>query len=192
MKKVTSDLEKSVADNKIKKIGLLGGSFNPPHLGHIQICHHIFDRGLSEEIWVVPCYAHPFQKELAPFADRLAMCKLAFKDLGDKVQVSEIEKKLGGISHTVRTIEHLKLQFPDISFGLIVGSDISKEKDDWKDFERIENLVDIIEVPRRKDSPIIDISSTEIRSKIKREENVDQYVLEVVVQYIKSNQLYKD
>jgi nicotinate-nucleotide adenylyltransferase len=177
---------------QVKKIGLLGGSFNPPHLGHIQICKFVFEQNLCDEIWIVPCFEHPFGKLLAHFEERIKMCRLAFEDFGENVKVLELEKKLGGTSHTVRTIEHIKLQHPDVKFGLIVGSDISEEKDDWKDFARIEELVDIVEIPRGKNSPIIDISSTEIRDLIKSDKQFDQYVTSSVANYISENSLYKD
>lgn len=120
------------------------------------------------------------------------MCRLAFADLGEGVQVSDVEKKLGGISHTVKTIEYLKKTFPDVEFFMITGGDISKERGEWKDFGKIEKMVKIIEVPRGKNSFIPDVSSTEIRKLIKSKKDFSAQVPKPVAQYISTHSLYVD
>lgn len=174
-----------------KPIGILGGSFNPPHVGHVQICRYLIEREVFKKIMIIPCFKHPFNKPLLPFEDRIKMCELAFGDFGEDVIVSDIEKRLGGISHTVKTIEKIKSENQNQEFALIVGSDISKEKKDWKDFEKIQEMVKIEEVPRGNGSPITDISSTQIREMIKKGEMFDKYVPGSVAEYIKENNLYK-
>ena len=174
------------------KIGILGGSFNPPHIGHVEICRYLLDRGECDQIWVVPCYQHPFGKSLAPFEDRLTMCRFNFQDFGDKVWVTDVERRLGGVSHTVRTLEHFRFQFPDKKYALIVGSDVAGEKDDWRDFDKIKGVAAVIEVPRGPSSPITNISSTEIRRRIKGGEKCDQYMMPHVTVYVVTHGLYHD
>ena len=181
-----------MTDQKKERIGLLGGTFNPPHLGHVDICKYIFDRGDCDRIWVFPCFQHPFGKPAASFEDRLTMCRFNFQDFTDRVWVSDVERRLGGVSHTVRTVNHLRFQYPDKSFALIIGSDISKETDDWKEFEKVQEMVTIIEVPRGENSPITNISSSEIRSKIRSGEKFDQYVATPVAVYIVTHGLYHE
>lgn len=173
-----------------KRIALFGGSFNPPHVGHVEICQYLLDRGDCDEIWIIPCFQHPFGKSLAPFEDRLTMCRFTFQEFMSKVRVLDVEKRLGGMSHTVKTIQHLKIKYPNTKFMLIMGSDISEERSEWKDFDKIKEMVEVIEVPRGPDSPITDISSTEIRRRIQDgEKYVDLVPLPVAV-YIITHGLY--
>ena len=146
-----------------RRIGIFGGSFNPPHKGHGEIVKWLFQKGLVDEVWVVPCYMHPFGKELAPFADRMTMARLVFAKLGLPVRVDDVEAQLGGESKTLKTVEHLLDQNKDKRFLLVTGSDIEKQTDKWHRFDRLRALVDFIKVPRGPDSPIPNISSTEVR-----------------------------
>lgn len=179
-----------MVSDRVKKVGLLGGSFNPPHIGHLEICRHLLDHKGCDQVRVIPCFQHPFGKELASFEDRLAMCRFAFQELGGRVRVDDVERSLGGVSHTVRTIQHLKFTYPDKDFTLVVGTDVGSEKGDWKDFDRIKEMVSIFEIPRGKTSFITDISSTEIRRKIKEGEEFGAFVAEPVSVYIITRGLY--
>jgi nicotinate-nucleotide adenylyltransferase len=146
-----------------RRIGIFGGSFNPPHKGHGEIVRWVFQKGLVDEIWVVPCYIHPFGKELAPFTDRMTMARLAFSKLGLPVRVDDVEAQIGGESRTLKTVEHLLDENKDKQFFLVTGSDIEKQTDKWHRFDKIKALVDFIKVPRGPDSPIPNISSTGVR-----------------------------
>lgn len=183
--------EPMTSDNA-KKIGIFGGSFNPPHVGHVDICKYLFASGACDQIWVVPCFLHPFGKPLASFEDRLTMCRFTFQEFREKVWVTDVERRLGGISHTVRTIQHFKYQHTDKEFALIVGKDVAGEKEDWKDFERIKKLAATIDIPRGPASPITDISSTEIRRRIRSGEEFSKFVAMPVAVYIITHGLYHD
>lgn len=173
-----------------KRVAILGGSFNPPHVAHIEICRYLFDANMCEEVWVVPCFNHPFGKVLASYDDRLNMCKFAFQEFDKRVKTLDTERVLGGTSHTVRTLQYLKKQEPDLDFSLVIGGDVAEEKQKWRDFDQIQEMVHIIEIPRGVDSPITDISSTKIRTMIKHGESFHNYVSTHVAVYIVTHGLY--
>lgn len=174
-----------------KRVAIFGGSFNPPHIGHVAICEWIFAKNLVDEVWAVPCLIHPFGKQLASFEDRHSMCLFAFRDFGPKVVVSRIEKLLGGTSHTIRTIRHLIDGHPDCRFSLVTGGDVSAQKKEWLDFGEIEKLVPVVSIPRGPKSPIPDISATEVRRRITRGESILGLVPKEVAVYIITHRLYR-
>jgi nicotinate-nucleotide adenylyltransferase len=151
-----------------KRIALFGGSFNPPHEGHREIARRVAGRKGIDEVWILPVYRHPFGKRLAPFSKRLQACRRFFKNLGSKVKVKDLEKRLGGKSWTIRLIRALKKRYPRNSFSLILGSDTYRQRKAWKDFKAIRSEVRLILFPRGPGSPIPDISSTEIRRRLKK------------------------
>lgn len=151
---------------KRKRVGIFGGSFNPPHAGHTVMCKWLFDEGLIDELFVIPCFIHPFGKDLLPFDERVVMCRLAFYKLNYEIRVLDIERELGGTSYTLQTVEHLKEKHPRADFFLVTGEDVRTETHEWKEFEKVKGLAQIINVPRGKDSPIPDISSTEVRRRL--------------------------
>jgi nicotinate-nucleotide adenylyltransferase len=175
-----------------KRVAIFGGSFNPPHIGHVAICEWIFAKNLADEIMVVPCLVHPFGKHLVSFEDRYAMCLFAFRDIGPKVVVSKIEKYLGGTSHTIRTIRHLINTNPDSKFSLVTGGDIQQQTKEWLDFGEIKKLVPIIAIPRGPKSPIPDISATETRRRVAAGESILDLVPKEVAVYIITHRLYRD
>ncbi|MBN1282660.1 MAG: nicotinate-nicotinamide nucleotide adenylyltransferase [Proteobacteria bacterium] len=147
-------------------VAIFGGSFNPPHIGHSEIVKWLLTKGLADEVLIVPCFLHPFGKELAPYEHRLAMARLAFERPGLPVSVSEVEGQLGGESRTLRTVEHLIGLNPDSRFSLVAGGDVEAEIDKWHRFDELKALVDLIKIPRGPGSPIADVSSTQIRERI--------------------------
>jgi len=174
-----------------KKIGIFGGSFNPPHIGHVAICEWLFAKDLADEIWVMPCHIHPFGKELVQFKARYEMCLFAFGEFGPKVHVSKIENTLGGVSHTIRTIKHILEQYPEHRFSLITGGDLQAQTSEWIDFDQIKALVPIISIPRGPKSPIPDVSATEIRNRIAAGESFVDLVPKGVAVYIVTHRLYR-
>ena len=107
--------------------------------------------GGVHEVWLVPCFRHAFDKELAPFADRLAMCRRAAEPFGSRVRVCDVEQELGEVSRTVVTLEHLQRQHPGHAWVLVVGSDILAEASRWHAWDRIQTLADLYVVGRNKD-----------------------------------------
>lgn len=178
-------------DNIRKRVALFGGSFNPPHRGHTEIIKWLFARGIVDEIWVIPCFIHPFGKELLPFKDRLAMCDLAFKKLRLPIHILDVEQRLGGTSYTLRTVEVLKAENPDVRFLLVTGDDVQEETTKWQAFGRIRDLVEIVHIPRGPTSPIPDISSTDIRRRVEGGEPFAGLVEKEVAVYIITKGLFR-
>lgn len=116
---------------------VFGGSFDPPHLGHLQAVSWLLARGGCSRVIVIPTYSHAFGKGMADFEHRLQMCRIAFFQFGAAVEVSDIEAMLPTPSFTVNTITTLHAMYPTESLRLVIGSDILAETDDWKDFDRI-------------------------------------------------------
>jgi nicotinate-nucleotide adenylyltransferase len=121
------------------RVAVFGGSFNPPHVGHVLGVVYALSTAPVDEILVVPVYRHPFAKELAPYADRLAMCRLALGWL-PRVSVSTVEEELGGESLTLRTVEHLAAAHPAWSLRLLIGADVLGDLPKWHRWERIAAL----------------------------------------------------
>ena len=179
-------------------VALLGGSFNPPHVAHQMAALWVLSTGGADQVWLVPCYRHPFGKELVPFAHRLRMCELAVGPFATgKVAVSDVEQHLGGESRTYYTVQHLVDQHPEHRFSLVIGADILAEKDSWYRFDAIEELVRI-DVVGRSGHPttgvsivLPEVSSTDIRRRLRRGEPVDHLVPAAVLAYIEGHGLYR-
>jgi len=173
-----------------KKVGLLGGSFNPPHAGHTGIAHFLLKEKKVDQIWVIPCFEHPFDKDLVSFEHRFKMCKLAFEEFGNKVMIKDVEKKLGGKSFTLRTVEHLQKKFPDIDFVLIVGEDAEKESATWKDAETLKKKIAWFVVPRGPNSPVPDVSATAIRRCLEQNADTEDAIPSKALHYIRHHGLW--
>lgn len=179
------------ADAK-KKIGFLGGSFNPPHLGHVAIAQQILEEGWVDQVWVVPCWEHPFDKKLIPFQHRFEMSLLAFAPLGEKVEVLEVEKRLGGKSYTLRTIQHLKRSHPEVQFFLILGQDAAQEVKQWYRYEELKESVEWLTIPRGPQSTIPNVSASVVRKALRKGESLEEVLPKSVIQYIQKEKLYQE
>ncbi len=154
-------------------VGLFGGSFNPPHVGHVLSAAYALSTGLVERVVAVPVYAHALGKSLAPFAERLGMARLAFEWLPG-VEVSDIEQSLGSPSRTLETVRALLARHPEWQLRLLVGSDILGELHQWHAFREIERLAPPLVLPRagapepgraeRSTRLLPEVSSTEVRA----------------------------
>jgi len=131
-----------------RRVAVFGGSFNPPHVGHVLGVVYALSTAPIDEVLVVPVYQHPFAKHLASFADRLAMCRLALGWL-PRVSVSTVEEELGGESRTLRTLEHLCASHPEVSLRLLVGADVLGDLPKWHRWDRIAELAPPLVLGRR-------------------------------------------
>ncbi len=185
------------------KIGIFGGTFDPPHLSHVLACHYVLETSGLDKILVIPCYQHPFEKPTAPFEDRMEICRLAMRQLHPRVEVSPIEGEIRKVSYTIDTVRELRRRHPDASFELIIGSDVLKETTKWKEFELLKTLVTLRILPRLCEETVPDlanpekfflpdISSSMVREKLKRGEPVDQYLSHSVIDYIHRKGLYQE
>ena len=188
----------------MRRVALFGGSFNPPHVGHVMVVSWLLASGRADEVWLIPVGTHAFGKSLAPFADRVAMAKAAIAIFGARARVEEIEGERDGTSYTIDTVEALRARHPDARFSLVVGTDILVERPKWKEFDRLLTLVELVVVRRagiagaEKDDPtnptplFPDVSSTEVRARLARGERVDGLLPQGVVEIVGARRLYRD
>lgn len=156
-------------------IAVLGGSFNPPHLGHTLIPTYVLARGLADRVIVAPCWSHPFAKSMAPFEDRLTWTRAAMAVHGDAVEVSAIEAELAarrgeGPSYTIELLAAIAARNPGCDVRLVIGTDIVArgELDRWHRVDELRQRFPPIIVPRAGFAPpevcaLPEVSSTAIR-----------------------------
>lgn len=151
-------------------VALFGGSFDPPHVGHVLAVAYVLATGGFDRVLVVPVFAHAFDKELSPFEHRVQMALLAFAEM-PKVTVSTVEAELGTPSRTLRTIQHLQKEHPDFRLRLVVGADVLEAKDQWFGFDEVARLAPLLVLGRagisHPDAPqamLPDVSSTGVRA----------------------------
>lgn len=193
------------------KIGIYGGTFNPVHIGHLLNAQYVKDEFALDTILFVPSKT-PVHKHLADQTsadDRCRMLELAIKG-NSSFKVSRIEIDRAEPSYTILTVKEIAGLYPEAELYLILGADSFYEINIWKDHEKILAGTVIIVLRREGDfafsddiirkgkkilfskNPIIEISSSEVRSRIKRNSPVDYYLPGTVVEYINSKGLYKN
>ncbi len=191
------------------KIGLLGGTFNPVHTGHLVLAQECWHRlGLDKAIFV-PAYTPP-HKEVdndVSAADRLNMLRLALEN-DDRFEISTYEVDSGGTSYSIDTIKHFKQKHngKDDELFFLTGADSAKNLSMWKDVNEILSLSTFVIATRPgwKDRsvyegrvrhielPGIEVSSSMIRDRIRGREPIDYLVPAAVVRYIRKKGLYRD
>ena len=156
------------------KVAIYGGSFNPPHVGHVLAVAYALSVGEFDRVLVVPVYDHALDKSLLSFAHRLRLTELAMGWL-PRVEVSRLEERLPSPSYTLNTLEYLKSEHPDWHFRLMVGADVLGEVGHWHAFEEVTRIAPLFVLGRggfeaeaaKYGAPVgptlPDISSTEIR-----------------------------
>ncbi|HEY0708650.1 MAG TPA: nicotinate (nicotinamide) nucleotide adenylyltransferase [Polyangia bacterium] len=181
------------------RVALFGGSFNPPHLGHQLLALSVLETQPVDALWFVPCFKHPFEKALAPFPHRLAMCRLAAAALGPRAVVSTVEEELGGESRTLLTVKALQAAHPTTEFRVVIGADLQAEVASWYGAEELRRLVTFIVVgragfPATGSVEMPAVSSTEVRARLARGESddlVQGLVPRTVLDYIRAHRLYE-
>lgn len=187
----------------IKRIGILGGTFNPVHTGHLLLAEGIKKKLNLDYVLFIPCYLPPHKRpvNLIPALHRLAMVRLAVKgNPSFKVSTLEIERE--GVSYSIDTLEELhRLYKGKAEFFFIIGSDSLKEINMWKSIGKLMKLCKFVAVIRPGyrlrykevkllDLPTLPISSTDIRQFVKRGKSIRYLVPESVRAYILKNRLY--
>lgn len=179
----------------MKRIALIGGSFNPPHVGHLMAALYVRTTRPVDEVWLVPAFNHPFGKDLASFDDRVRMCELMAEDCGPWLKVSRAEGQVGGEGRTIELLEWLMPQHPDTRFEFVIGSDILADLPKWKAWDRIQQLVDVVVLyragypaPEAVGPPMAEVSSTEIRKAFAEGRRPDQLVPRRVLDFLERKQ----
>jgi nicotinate-nucleotide adenylyltransferase len=179
------------------KVALLGGSFNPPHMGHLLAAHYVRATQDMDEVWFMPAFHHPFGKQLESFEHRVRMCEAICEDASGWLKTSRVEREVGGSGRTVDTLSFLVERHPDVRFSLIIGSDILKDLPHWKDFHRIQQLAHVLVLyragypaPDAVGPPLAEVSSTQIRELLSRGERPTELVPRRVLDYAHQAGLY--
>lgn len=195
-----------------KKIGILGGTFDPIHSAHLACANIALNELGLDEVVLVPASISPFKqdRELAAFEHRYKMCEMAVDSLPG-LEISDIENRRPGVSYTVDTIsELLSGDYEGDELYFIIGSDAFLGLPKWKDSDRIAELVNFAVLMRNEDdseavtdvsdslnartflldAPRIDVSSSDIRRAIANGESVKGSLPEAVYEYIQTESLY--
>lgn len=183
------------------RVGLLGGSFNPPHVCHVLSSVYWLETGGLDAIWWLPVHEHAFAKgrTLAPWADRLAMCEaVAAEHPG--IFVDPIEASLPSPSRTIRTVEALQAAHPHTEFSWIIGSDLLHQLPTWLRWEELRDRVTFCVLGRGghdhplpegrfdvRDFTLPDVSSRAIRRDLGAGQDADDRLPKGVARWLKSN-----
>lgn len=156
-----------------QRIGVFGGTFDPPHAAHLELARTVLGAGAVELVLLVPCFRHAFGKEPAAFAHRVAMCGLLVEG-EDGMAVSDAEARLDHPGRTLDLIAALEAERPEAELRLVAGGDIFFEREKWYRFDEVERRAPPIWVARQ-DGPALPVpalrapaavSSTAIREAI--------------------------
>lgn len=178
-------------------LAVFGGSFDPPHLAHTLVTAYVLSATDITELLVIPTAQHPFGKALTPFHHRLRMAELNFAALHG-VQVSDLEAQLGGVSRTLRTLQTLAQQRPQVELRLIMGTDLLSTFDKWHGADEITQLAPPLVVQRAgyvtdPTAPVLpQISSTEIRRRLANGTSTAGLLNPAVARYIADHRLYRN
>lgn len=189
-------------------VGIFGGTFDPVHYGHLITAQSVKEIRNLDKIIFIPSYISPYKqdKKSSDAKHRLKMLKIACKK-AEGFEVSDIEIKAGSVSYTIDTLKKYQKKYTKID--LIIGYDNLLDFAGWKDAEKILDIAQIVVLKReieknqvKKDiffnsaifveTPVIEISGTEIRSRVQKGLPIDFLVPEKVKEYIYTFKLYKD
>ncbi len=199
------------------KIAFFGGSFNPPHLGHMNLGLQILEHRLADRVLFVPAWIPPHKDSagMASFEDRLEMLRGMTSEIPG-FAVSAIERERGGISYTVDTLDLLSRREPENEYLLLIGSDSLMSLHSWHEAERLVSSYGILCYPRpgfpvdpfllkqywsgnnlqkllsaeRKDLPVLAVSSTELRRNLSERRLTEGLLNDKVSDYIDQRSLY--
>lgn len=197
-----------------KRIAILGGTFNPVHYGHLLIAQSVYLTNQFDEIWLMPAGNPPFKPEdRVNNAERLYMTHLAVRKV-PYLKVSTVECESRDTSYTYKTLEKLNSKYPEYEFWWIIGYDNLFSIESWYEADKllsngkfivVRRVIDEIGQAREKleqlqerynlktmvvDNPIIQISSTMIRDRVKNKQPIDFLLPRKVASYIQKNELY--
>jgi nicotinate-nucleotide adenylyltransferase len=196
----------------MQQIGLLFGSFNPIHIGHLAIANYTCEFSRLDEVWLVVTPHNPLKMEHHPAdaAHRMEMCRLAIKSY-PKFRICDIEYSLPSPSYTIDTLRTLQERYPQHRFKVIIGYDNWLQLPVWKDYKLLLKTYEWLVYPRRGDNPspakieisafptaqfvpapCLDISSSFIRQAFADGMQLNCFMPPAVFEYIIANKLYLD
>ena len=189
-------------------IGLFGGSFNPIHNGHVRLAKSLLQKAALDEVWFLVSPQNPFKQDQQLLDDdkRLQLVRLALKD-EPQLMASDFEFHLPKPSYTWNTLQALEQEYPERKFTLLIGGDNWEAFDKWYRYEDILKRYPIIVYPRKGskvsdvkfqdsdiqivETPLINISSTQIRQRLHEGKSVRGLVNTEVAMVIEQEHLYR-
>jgi len=186
------------------KIGILGGTFDPIHNGHLELAKAAVTSLGLDKLLLMPCYSppHKTRKDIASAQDRLEMVKLAIKGSSD-YEASDFEIKHRAVTFSIDTLKCFKKDHPKDDIFFVIGSDSYRDLTNWKNYSELPKLAKIAVAQRPThearsldkavlaiDMSSSEISSSEIRHRIRRGEDISGLVPKDVGEYVKKRNLY--
>jgi nicotinate-nucleotide adenylyltransferase len=191
------------------RVGLLFGSFNPIHIGHLILANYMATNTTLDVVWLVVSPQNPFKpsSSLLHEFDRLHLVRLAISDNVD-LGVTDIEFRMPKPSYTIDTLTYLQEKYPTYQFSLIMGEDNLATLHKWKNYGQILSHYEVLVYPRSKSgkvpdalkdhpriqvvpAPLLDISATFIRECLKAGRSTRYLLTEPVAEYIHAKKLYQ-
>ncbi len=195
------------------RIGIFGGSFNPPHIGHLHLAESVHNALQLDEVWLVPAKQPPHKSAAAyaPAEDRLEMCRLAAEDY-PWMRAEDYELRQDQVSYSYYTVTHFAEEYPDAEFFLLIGGDMLRTFTQWYRWQDILKYTALAAIAREPEEyaqllgcaeylrqygrisllnvETITISSTKIREDLQKRQNNSCYLPKKIVQYINKRNLY--
>ncbi len=178
-------------------LGILGGSFNPPHPGHLGVARAALAAGAVSRVLFVPCAVHAFGKPMENYIHRLEMCRRLVCGEPD-MDVSDIEGRIDTGGRTLLMLRALRTEIPDGRWRLLLGADVCLETDRWYQFDEVKKMAPPLYVGRRG-VPVngpdmlaapVEVSSSDIRRQLAQGQIPADLLCEKVRDYIVINRLY--
>jgi nicotinate-nucleotide adenylyltransferase len=186
------------------RIGVFGGTFDPPHIGHLLAASDAHEALSLDRVIFIPAAGQPLKSAIvAPPADRLAMVTALVGD-DPRFAVDPIEIERGGLSFTVDTLRALRDRWKpdrDLALVLLLGADAAATLPQWREPNEVMQLAEVIVLTRGESSTTavgraintrtVDVSSTEIRARVRAGQSIRGFVPEPVAAYIEGRRLYR-
>ncbi|MNK38157.1 Nicotinate-nucleotide adenylyltransferase [compost metagenome] len=193
----------------MRKIGIMGGAFDPIHVGHLLVAEAARDQFGLEEVWFMPSHLPPHKRQ-AGVSGQMRLEMVAEAIAGNPAfKPLDIELVRGGISYTIDTMKELKGLHPDIEFYFIIGADMINYLPKWEGIEDLVNMVKFIGLQRPgsmldldtlpqfiedavllAEMPLVDISSSLIRRRMAKGQSIRYMVPESVYEYMIRSGIY--
>ncbi len=187
----------------MRKVGIMGGTFNPPHIGHLVIANEVLHALDLDEVRFMPNSVPPHKKLDGHVSDeaRLRMTELAIK--GNKLfRLETVEINRAGVSYTIDTMRELMMKEPDASFYFIIGADMIEYLPNWQEIDELVQMINFVGVKRPGystetsyrvtliETPEIHLSSTILRKRAANGDSLLYLLPDDVIRYIEENGLY--
>jgi nicotinate-nucleotide adenylyltransferase len=190
----------------MQRIGLFGGSFDPVHLGHLLVAQAAIEELGLDRLFFIPAAQSPFKPETIPTApmERIRLLRLALAGFCC-CEMDEQEIRRGGISYTIETLRDYARRFPKAELFHLIGADSVAKLQEWREANELARLAQFVVIPRPGQAPVnfptpfrgrmlkgfpFDVSSSQIRARVKAGLSIDHLVPPFVAEAIRAAKLY--